>query len=302
MKKNWYKLMNTRIDNRNQYNGAMIDFYSRLFFDEPLQVVNYGMLETWGNYPVTYTIVKNGIDKAIVIHSLKRLESLGNETARQLIYEQFMDYELTISFNDLLQELRLRFIELEYNGDLSLTYDNKLAIPENSGMSENEFIKCIYGCVTGFLYANKTAIDKKHISYETGDGQLIDLLDRKLLAKYTEFNNISNRHDMKVFKKYVSANSNKQCIENRLNIIDGLLQGMDYKTIHATYNIPIGTIGDNIVAIRRLYKECFKCKHEFKNNDMEYNKTALLETDDNGQYIYETMGNRLLLAIANYTI
>ena len=250
------------------------------------------------NYPITSYIVDNKIDLAIVIHSLKNLESMGNESARELLFNQFKDYDLTINFEDLLQELRVVLLEFESIGELSLI-DGKLS---PTSMDDNEFIKAIYGCVTKYLYANKTRIDKKHIDYEMDGNTFVSMFDRKSLSNYIELESINSRSDLSQFRQYVISASHKQAIKTRLNIIDGLIMGLTYKEINARYNIPIGTIGDNVSALKRLYKECFKCSHEFKEYmPMQLNKSALYESN-NGIYTYETTKNRELLANINYVI
>lgn len=250
------------------------------------------------NYPITSYIVNNKIDLAIVIHSLKNLESMGNESARELLFNQFKDYDLTINFEDLLQELRVVLLEFESIGELSLI-DGKLS---PTSMDDSEFIKAIYGCVTKYLYANKTRIDKKHIDYEMDENTFVSMFDRKSLSQYIELESINSRSDLNQFRQYVISASHKQAIKTRLNIIDGLIMGLTYKEINARYNIPIGTIGDNVSALKRLYKECFKCSHEFKEYmPMQLNKSALYESN-NGIYTYETTYNRELLANINYVI
>ena len=250
------------------------------------------------NYPITSKIVNSKIDIAIVVHSLKNLESMGNESARELLFNQFKDYDLTINFEDLLQELRVVLLELESVGELSFINDKLSPI----SMDESEFIKMIYGCVTKYLYANKTRIDKKHIDYEVDENTFISMFDRKSLSNYIEMDSINTRSDLNQFRQYVISASHKQAIATRLNIIDGLIMGMTYKEINARYNIPIGTIGDNVSALKRLYKECFKCAHEFKEyTPMTMNKSALYESN-NGLYTYETTYNRELLNHVNYTI
>ena len=250
------------------------------------------------NYPITSYIVANSVDVAIVVHSLKRLESLGNETARELLFNQFKDYDLTIDFMDLLQELRIVLLELESIGELVLI-DGQLS---PNTMDESEFIKAVYGCISGYLYKNKTRIDNKHIAYEIDENTLVSLYDRKSLSQYIELESINMRSDLNQFKQYVISASNKQAIGNRLNIIDGLISGLTYKEISTRYNIPIGTIGDNVSALKRLYKECFKCSHEFEEyKPMSLNKSALLETNGDS-YTYETTKNRDLLANINYVI
>ena len=250
------------------------------------------------NYPITSYIVNNKIDLAIVIHSLKNLESMGNESARELLFNQFKDYDLKINFEDLLQELRVVLLEFESIGELSLI-DGKLS---PTSMDDSEFIKAIYGCVTKYLYANKTRIDKKHIDYEMDENTFVSMFDRKSLSQYIELESINSRSDLNQFRQYVISASHKQAIKTRLNIIDGLIMGLTYKEINARYNIPIGTIGDNVSALKRLYKECFKCSHEFKEYmPMQLNKSALYESN-NGIYTYETTYNRELLANINYVI
>lgn len=271
------------------------------------------------NYPITSYIVANKIDLAIVIHSLKNLESMGNESARELLFNQFKDYDLTINFEDLLQELRIVLLELESIGELSLI--NGTLSPTN--MDDNEFIKTIYGCVSGYLYKNKTRIDNKHIAYEIDENTFVSLYDRKSLSQYIELDSINTRSDLNQFRQYVIGASNKQAIANRLNIIDGLIGGLTYKEISTRYNIPIGTIGDNVSALKRLYKECFNCSHEFKEyTPMTMNKAELLRREIIGEeefirgysahplrrkiiyggYVYETTKNRELLANINYVI
>ena len=271
------------------------------------------------NYPITSYIVANKIDIAIVVHSLKNLESMGNESARELLFNQFKSYDLTINFEDLLQELRIVLLELESVGELSLI-DGQLR-PTN--MDDSEFIKTVYGCVTKYLYANKTRIDKKHIDYEMDENTFVSMFDRKSLSNYIELESINTRSDLNQFRQYVISASHKQAIKTRLNIIDGLIDGLTYKEINARYNIPIGTIGDNVSALKRLYKECFNCSHEFKEyTPMTMNKAELLRREIIGEneimkgysahpsrkqvvyggYVYETTKNRDLLANINYII
>jgi len=309
-KKDNYKIINERIlEHRAQH--AM---YMTLFADNI--AVNYGNCYDFENYPVTSQAIKKGLDVKITVSALISLEKKGNTSATDILFDRYRNYECGISFNDCLQELRLAILGCEIDSLIEIGYREQydgesgeyMVILNNDDMiikavDDNEqslVINRLYGAISNYVYKFKQK-EVKHISYEIDDN-LINIMDRKTLSNYVDTMAIIESDTIRQFKQFIAIESNKTSVNNRQNILDGLLMGLTYREIANKYNIGLSTVGDNIKALKRIYADYFKhyaiqnsCT--LKNND---NSIKWLSSDD--KKALETTRNRDLLTYINYTI
>lgn len=246
------------------------------------------------SYPITNMICELELDRVYVGRALKNLESKGNLGARELLFEDIMELEHNLSYNDLLQEFRLELMEQESKSALSLVYDmerknykivamraytsdfmnivingkaykpiiEEQALEEYNKALESELFKALFSSVTKYLYEHKTVIEKKHISYdielESGEHKLVDMLDRKALAQYAKSEELKSDKEFKGYLKKVEQSTNiEELKRKRLDIIDGLCDGLTYQEIANTYGYSLSSIGDNVKVVRELYKNYF---------------------------------------------
>ena len=223
--------------------------------------INYHDNYDFDNFPITSEAIKKKCDVGLLVNALMSLESKGNETAREILFDRFRDFETGISFDDLLQELRLAIIECEIDGLITIGYAETFIDCENGycedyskprivaidETAQSEVIKRLYGSISRYLYQFRQH-EKKHLSVEI-DGDIIDIMDRKNLANYVDTNKVIESDFINQFKTFVYNESNKTSRTNRLHIIDGLIKGWTYRQIADYYNLGISTIGDNVKAI-----------------------------------------------------
>lgn len=281
--------------------------------------INYGEKFDFSAYPVTSEIVQKECDKGLLDGILKSIESKGNDNAREILFNKYQNFETGISYDELLQVLRVELLECETEKlikvGFNIQYDKQEGvyceivpdyriqatgyyIDDNDGLLYGEdlqgaLMSRLYGCISKYLYKFRQK-DKKHLSYDYGDGDIIDMMDRKTLSKYVDVNELLQGEIISGFKSYVSANSKNSV--TRCNIIDGLVRGLTYRQIANTYNIGISTINDNVVALKRLYKEFTS----FSTNISWMYRKELTWLSLEDKKALETMGNRLLLEYCNY--
>ena len=147
-------------------------------------------------------VVTLGIDKAIVVHCLKRLASKGNQTAFELI----AGHEGIFSIEDLQQDV---LCYLSANKSLwFIDNDNRLIF------LDDEVLKSLFGVVSHSMYQFQT----KHYAhmYIEIDGDDVRYNDVAGLATYCNINAIYEREDMKVFITKLS-DTEKTFLHHRLN-------------------------------------------------------------------------------------
>ena len=275
--------------------------------------IQYSEQYNFSRYPVTSEAIQKKCDISIVCGVLMKLESKGNETARDILYDRYRDFECGISFDELLQECRLSIMECEIDELITIGY-REIYDGENGYVEsyDKPYIKTInddntsivirrlYGAVSSYLYKFRVK-DKKHLSYELGDNELVDIMDRKTLSEYVDVDEFIQSRFIKAFKNYVAMNSKNK--STRVNIIDGLINGLTYRQISEKYNVGLSTINDNVVALKRLYKEFTTVSTNISwlySNELEFMPEYEINTIVNGEYKFETTKNRDLLEYCNY--
>lgn len=146
-------------------------------------------------------VVALGIDKAIVIHCLKRLASKGNETAFELI----AGHNGIFSIEDLQQDV---LCYLSANKALWFIDDNRLVF------LDDDIIHGVFGVVSRSMYQFQT----KHYAhmYIEIDGDAVRYNDVASLATYCNVDEISEREDIKAFMLKLTE-SEKTFMLHRLN-------------------------------------------------------------------------------------
>lgn len=147
-------------------------------------------------------VVTLGIDKAIVMHCLKRLASKGNQTAFELI----AGHEGIFSIEDLQQDV---LCYLSENKSLwFIDDDNKLVF------LDDETMRGLFGVVSKSMYQFQT----KHYAhmYIEIDGDAVRYNDVANLATYCNIDAIYEREDIKVFMTKLS-DTEKTFLHHRLN-------------------------------------------------------------------------------------
>ena len=147
-------------------------------------------------------VVALGIDKAIVIHCLKRLASKGNQTAFELI----AGHEGIFSMEDLQQDV---LCYLSENKSLwFIDDDNRLVF------LDDDIMHGLFGVVSHSMYQFQT----KHYAhmYIEIDGDPIRYNDVAGLATYCNIDAISEREDIKAFMLKLS-DAEKTFLSHRLH-------------------------------------------------------------------------------------
>lgn len=146
-------------------------------------------------------VVALGIDKAIVMHCLKRLASKGNQTAFELI----AGHNGIFSIEDLQQDV---LCYLSENKALWFIDDNRLVF------LDDDIIHGVFGVVSKSMYQFQT----KHYAhmYIEIDGDPVRYNDIAGLATYCNINAIYEREDMKAFMLKLS-DTEKTFLSHRLH-------------------------------------------------------------------------------------
>ena len=283
-RKSMYSLMNERINARNCYVGKMQAFYKALFFSDCETVVGANPVDNGSlDYPLTAKLVNMGIDKAILVSRLRSLESKGNDVARRLLLEGCANYELTMSVNDFLQDIRLVIVTME-SKDLIMLNDENRIVANDTGDSNrinaelkallleinpksriaatvsdnNELVKAIFNSiVSAKLYKEKRIGLKTHISYEIDAETFIDMYDKKALAQHSDVEKLMSSEVIKDLRAKIAERSPLSKVVRRANVLDGLVLAMTYREIHELYNIPLGTVSADVEFLRDCYKELY---------------------------------------------
>lgn len=163
-------------------------------------------------------VVTLGIDKAIVIHCLKRLASKGNQTA----WELMNGHEGIFSVEDLQQDV---LCYLSGNKELwFIDDDNRLVFLDDDTM------RGLFGVVSKSMYQFQT----KHYAhmYIEIDGDAVRYNDIASLATYCNVDEILEREDIKAFMLKLS-DTEKTFLTHRLHGVSvrsvGNLMNISYK-------------------------------------------------------------------------
>ena len=197
--------------------------------------------------------IASGFDRRQVVRFLQRLESDGNDAARNILFAAFRDnVDLPVSFDDLLGEARLALAEAFESGVATWKNDTFEA--------EAETWRELYGAMSRYLYSHATR-HYKRLYIETASGEAVNVFDRAEALAELETADIAEKQaaadTVARFFRYITAREPKKAAA-LIATARELLQGHTLTEAARALGLKsANAVADRQAVLRRLYSACF---------------------------------------------